>query len=64
MSPLTYKQEDGKKIMWDGVVYASQEEAENKAAEYRSHGFETYNFNEEKSYFVYTRRVSLDAPNG
>ncbi len=60
MSPLTYKQEDGKKIMWDGVVYGSQQEADGKAEEYRSHGFEVYRFSEEGKHFVYTRRVSQE----
>ena len=65
MAPLTYKlSEDGKKIMWDSVVYNSEAEANRKAEEYRSHGFETYISNEEGSYFVYTRRVSNEVSNG
>ncbi|MBU2590607.1 MAG: hypothetical protein KKC21_01115 [Nitrospinae bacterium] len=62
MSPLTYRQEAGKKIMWDGIVYNSAEEADGKAEGYRSHGFEVYRFSEEGKHFVYTRRVSQEVP--
>lgn len=62
MSPLTYRQEDGKKIMWDGVTYDSEAEADGKAEGYRSHGFEAYMFSEEGKHFVYTRRVSQEIP--
>lgn len=61
MSPLAYKlSEDGKKIMWDGLAYESEGEADKKAEAYKAEGFEVYRFNGEGNYFVYTRRVSKE----
>ena len=47
----------GKKFMWDGVVYASKEEAQDVMEKYKKDNFEVEFIEEEKQYLVYTRRV-------
>jgi len=48
---------NGKKFMWDGVVYPSQEEAQAVVEKYKKDNFEVEFVDEEKQYLVYTRRV-------
>jgi len=48
---------NGKKFMWDGVVYTSKEEAQNAVEKYQKDNFKVELVEEEKQYLVYTRRV-------
>ena len=51
------KQIDGKKFMWDGRSYDTEEEAKRVESGYSSEGFETRIVQEEGKYSVYSRRV-------
>ncbi|MDH4218043.1 MAG: hypothetical protein OEY18_06215 [Candidatus Aminicenantes bacterium] len=55
--PDTSKVIDGKKFMWDGVVYESEQEAQDVKQKYESDNFEVELVEEEKQYLLYTRRV-------
>jgi hypothetical protein len=48
---------DGKKFMWDGVVYPTQEEAQGVVEKYKKDNFEVESVKEENQFLVYTRRV-------
>jgi hypothetical protein len=48
---------NGKKFMWDGVVYESKEEAQDMMEKYKKDNFKVELIEEEKQYLVYTRRV-------
>lgn len=48
---------DGKKFMWDGKNYVTEEEAKNAEQSYVGEGFETQIVPDEGKYEVYTRRV-------
>ena len=47
----------GKKFLWDGRVYPSQDDAAKAQAAYESDGFETCTCEDEGQSLVYTRRV-------
>ncbi len=49
---------NGKKFMWDGMVYQSGDQAESTVEEYRKDGFSAEMITEDESFLVYTRRVS------
>ena len=51
------KQIDGKKFMWDGKSYETEEEAKNAEKSYSDEGFETRIVPDEGKYEIYTRRV-------
>jgi hypothetical protein len=48
---------NGKKFMWDGVVYPTQEEAQAVVEKYKKDNFEVEFVKEENQFFVYSRRV-------
>jgi len=48
---------DNEKYMWDGVIYETEEEANNKKAEYEGNNFQVQPFEQEGKYLLYTRRV-------
>jgi hypothetical protein len=48
---------NGKKFMWDGVVYESKGEAQDVMEKYKKDSFEVEFIEEEKHYLLYTRRV-------
>jgi hypothetical protein len=48
---------NGKKFMWDGVAYASKEEAQGVLEKYKADNFEVELAEEENQFLVYTRRV-------
>lgn len=48
---------EGKKFMWDGRVYPSQDDAAKAQATYERDGFETCTCEGEGTFLVYTRRV-------
>ena len=47
---------DGKKYMWDGKEYDSEQDAKSAAEKYSSDGFETRVVDEEDRFWVFTRR--------
>ncbi|MFC2157587.1 hypothetical protein ACFLT9_07110 [Acidobacteriota bacterium] len=46
-----------KKVMWDGVVYESEKEAQDIKKKYEADNFEVELVEEEGKYLLYTRRV-------
>jgi len=48
---------NGKKFMWDGAVYPTQEEAQGVLEKYKNDNFEVELVKEENQFLVYTRRV-------
>jgi len=48
---------NGKKFMWDGIVYPSQEEAQGVMEKYKKDNFEVEFVGEKNQFLVYTRRV-------
>jgi len=48
---------DGKKFMWDGKVYATDEAAMGAAESYRNNDFDVRIVKEENNVLVYSRRV-------
>ncbi len=49
---------NGKKFMWDGVVYDSDESAQQVMEDYAKDGFEVEKFVEDGQFLVYSRRVA------
>ncbi len=48
---------NGKKFMWDGVVYESKKEAGDTMRKYKDDNFEVELLEEEGKHLLYTRRV-------
>ncbi len=48
---------DGRKFMWDGTLYGSQDEAEKARAAYVAEKFEARLVEDQGQFLVYTRRV-------
>ncbi|HUT46267.1 MAG TPA: hypothetical protein VMX36_08260 [Sedimentisphaerales bacterium] len=48
---------DGKKFMWDGQEYDSEEKANAARKQYSKNGFEVHVCREEGNVLLYTRRV-------
>jgi hypothetical protein len=48
--------------MWDGVVYDSDESAQQVMEDYAKDGFEVEKFVEDGQFLVYSRRVAAAAP--
>ena len=48
---------DGKKFMWDGEVYESDNQAQEVKKKYEDDNFEAELIQEESQYLVYSRRV-------
>jgi hypothetical protein len=48
---------NGKKFMWDGIVYPSQEEAQGVMEKYKKDNFEVEFVGEKNQFLVYTRRI-------
>jgi hypothetical protein len=55
--PDLSKNINGKKFMWDNVVYESKKEAQDLMEKYKKDNFEVELIEEEKQYLLYTRRV-------
>ena len=53
---------NGKKFMWDGVVYDSDASAQQVMEDYAKEGFEVEKFVEGGQFMVYSRRVATVAP--
>ena len=48
---------DGKKYMWDGRSYSSEQEMNDIKKAYLDKGFEVHVVEEEKEYFLFSRRL-------
>jgi hypothetical protein len=48
---------NGKKVMWDGLVYDTEKEAQEVKKTYEDDNFEVEMVKEEEKYLLYTRRV-------
>lgn len=48
---------DGKKLLWDGQLFSTREEASQQAEAYKNDNFEVELTEQDGSYRVYTRRV-------
>ena len=55
--PLSMKFE-GKKFMWDGRTYETQDQAQEAMTLYAKDGFEVQMHKNETNYLVYSRRVA------
>ncbi len=55
--PLARK-ENGKKFMWDGGTYSTEEQAQEVMHNYEQDGFETRMLVEDNQYLVYSRRLA------
>ena len=55
--PDLSKQIDGKKFMWDGETYESEEQAKEVQKKYEEDNFEVELIQEENQFFLYSRRV-------
>jgi hypothetical protein len=53
---------DGKKFLWDGRPYATQEEALHAGEAYRDNKFEICMVEAEGQFLLYTRRVVNEVP--
>ena len=53
---------NGKKFMWDGVVYDRDESAQQVMEDYAKDGFEVEKVVEDGQFLVYSRRVAVAAP--
>ena len=53
---------NGKKFMWDGVVYESDEQAQQVMEDYAKDGFEVEKVAEDGQFLVYNRRVAEASP--
>ena len=62
MSIPLAKKVNGKKFMWDGVVYDSDESAQQVMEDYAKDGFEVQKFEQDGQFLVYSRRVATAAP--
>ena len=57
MCPNLAMTSEGKKFMWDGQTYKSQEEASQAGETYCKDNFEVQMVEEAGNFLVYTRRV-------
>ena len=48
---------NGKKYMWDGMVYETKQDMKKTAEEYKKENFEFEEVEEEGKYYLFTRRV-------
>ena len=59
--PDLSKRINGKKFMWDGVVYESEKEAQDTMQKYKNDGFEVEmveeHIEEQKKHLLYSRKV-------
>ncbi|MGB8991668.1 MAG: hypothetical protein WCD80_06400 [Desulfobaccales bacterium] len=58
------KKVNGKKFMWDGVIYDSDASAQQIMEDYAKNGFEVEKFVEDAQFLVYSRRVATADKSG
>ena len=54
---LISKNFDGKKFMWDGKTYETEDVAKDAEGTYKENGFDTRIISEGDHYSIYTRRL-------
>lgn len=59
MAILPAKKFEGKKFMWDGITYQTEDQAKQAMEAYAKDGFEIQLFTENDQYLVYTRRIAV-----
>jgi len=52
---------EGKKLIWDGVVYGSGNDAARNMEAYRNDGFDVEVLEDHGEVFLYTRRIVKEA---
>lgn len=57
MSPNLAMISDGKKFMWDGLLYDTKEDASRAAQVYQDDNFQVQTVEEGGKFLVYTRRA-------
>jgi len=57
MNPNISMSSDGKKFMWDGVVYDSKQDASRAAQSYQDENFQVHMVEDGGKFLVYTRRT-------
>jgi hypothetical protein len=57
MSPDLTMISEGKKLLWDGQLYETREEAASVAESYRNENFEIELVEEDGKFLVYSRRA-------
>ena len=55
--PDTSKIINGKKFMWDFVIYESKKEAQDTMGKFKDDGFEVELIEEDNKHLLYTRKV-------
>lgn len=58
MTPPLALNVKGKKYLWDGKTYNSEDEAVGISKSYEKEGFDIHIFEQENEYMVYSRRVA------
>ena len=58
--PEISRQIEGKKFMWDGIVYNNETDARDVKSNYKKEDFETGIIEEDGKFLVYTRRISTE----
>lgn len=53
--------DEGKKFLWDGQLYATEEEASVVEESYHKNDFEVRMVEQDKHFLLYTRRVVKEA---
>lgn len=48
---------NGKKYMWDGATYSDKKSTLDIEQKYKNDGFETEILEEDKNYYIFTRKV-------
>jgi hypothetical protein len=61
MSPNISLISDGKKFMWDGLLYDAKEDASRAGQVYQNDGFQIRIVEEGEKFLVYTRRPVREA---
>ena len=51
------KKFEGKKFMWDGKTYQTEDLAKDAEKTYKENGFETKMISESDGFLIYTRRI-------
>jgi hypothetical protein len=60
MSPNLAMISDGKKFMWDGLLYENREDASRAADSYQNENFQVQIVEEGGKFLVYTRRTAKE----
>ena len=59
MTPPLAMSVRGKKYLWDGEIYNSENEAVETCKSYEKDGFDIHMFKQDNKYLVYSRRIAV-----